>query len=56
MFKHDDKEFEFVVNLLAQQRDHAMGQAAVLYKENAILKLRLAELAPEEKQQSSKSD
>jgi hypothetical protein len=44
MFTHDDKEFEYLVNLLVQQRDFAMGQAAALFKENAELKAQLAEL------------
>lgn len=50
MFTHQDKEFEYIVNLLVQQRDYAMGQAAVLYKENAALKAQLAELTKLEQQ------
>lgn len=48
MFKHEDKEFEYIVNLLAQQRDYAMGQAAVLYKENVALKAQVEALTKTE--------
>ena len=50
MFKHEDKEFEYIVNLLAQQRDYAMGQAAVLYKENVALKAQVEALTKTEPQ------
>ena len=48
MFTHNDKEFEYLVNLLEQQRDQSMGQAAALYKENSMLKAKLAELTKSE--------
>ena len=48
MFKHEDKEFEYIVHLLSQQRDFAMGQAAVLYKENAALKAQVEALTKTE--------
>lgn len=56
MITHSDKEFEFLVNLLVQQRDHAMGQAAALYKENVALKTQMKELSNQESKDASNSD
>ena len=50
MFTHSDKEFEFIVRQLEQQRDYAMGQAAALYKELNTLKAQLAETPKPEPQ------
>lgn len=47
MITHEDKEFEYLVNTIGQQRDFAMGQAAALYKENVALKAQLAEMKKE---------
>ena len=38
MITHPDPEIEFLVHMLAGQRDVAMGQAATLFKENKSLK------------------
>ena len=52
MFKHEDKEFEYIVHLLSQQRDFAMGQAAALYRELMELKSQLED-KPQEPEQDS---
>ena len=44
MITHPDPEIEFLVLMLAGQRDVAMGQAATLFKENKFLKEQVEEL------------
>jgi len=38
MLKHPDPEVQLLVEMLEQQRDQAMAQAAALYRENQELK------------------
>jgi hypothetical protein len=42
MLNHKDPEVQTMLGLLEGQRDYAMGTAAVLAKENAELKARIA--------------
>ena len=44
MITHHDPEIEFLVHMLAGQRDLAMGQAAKLFKENKSLKEQVEQL------------
>jgi hypothetical protein len=44
MLAHKDPEVQAMLGLLESQRDHAMGIAAAMTKENAELKARIAKL------------
>jgi hypothetical protein len=43
MLKHPDPEIQLLVEMLESQRDNAMAQAAVLFRENTELKQKLEE-------------
>jgi len=44
MLTHKDPEVQAMLGLLETQRDHVMGIAAAVAKENAELKARIAQL------------
>jgi hypothetical protein len=44
MLTHKDPEVQAMLGLLESQRDHVMGIAAAMAKENAELKARIAKL------------
>jgi BMFP domain-containing protein YqiC len=44
MLTHKDPEVQAMLGLLENQRDHVMGIAAAMAKENAELKARIAKL------------
>ena len=44
MLTHKDPEVQVMLGLLEHQRDHVMGIAAALAKENAELKTRITKL------------
>ena len=44
MLTHKDPEVQVMLGLLENQRDHVMGIAAALAKENAELKARITKL------------
>ena len=50
MLTHKDPEVQAMLGLLESQRDHVMGIAAAMAKENAELKARIAQLEKPENQ------
>jgi cytoplasmic iron level regulating protein YaaA (DUF328/UPF0246 family) len=50
MLTHKDPEVQAMLGLLENQRDHVMGIASAMAKENAELKARIAKLENSENQ------
>ena len=50
MLTHKDPEVQAMLGLLESKRDHVMGIAAAMAKENAELKARIAKLENSENQ------
>lgn len=48
MLKHPNPEIQILVEMLEQQRDSAMAQAAALHRENQELKAEIDKLKPQE--------